>query len=105
MLLGGSVDGVSDEARALRLSAEASIDQRAGLIAVGDTSRGVLWRVSDATVAAPAAQPRATGVIVGVQLAVAVIALMLAVPTAASRRASRRWPQLLVGASTQGETR
>lgn len=105
VLLGGSVDGVSDEARALRLSAEASIDQRAGLVAVGDTSRGVLWRVSDATVAPPAAQPRATGVIVGVQLAVAVIALMLAVPTAASRRASRRWPQLLVGASTQGETR
>ena len=105
VLLGGSVDGVSDEARALRLSAEASLDQLSGLIAVGDTSRGVLWRVSDAAVAQPSAQPRAAGVIVGMQLVIVLIALLLAVPTAASRRAARRWPQLLVGSGSQGETR
>ncbi len=89
--------GVSDPARMRILSAAASLDQIAGLVAVGNTARGELWRVeAPATTTAPAA-PSAQGAIITLQLVALAIAVLLALPTAASRRASRRWPHLLVG--------
>ncbi len=79
---------------ALSLQAVASLDARAGLEAVGDTSRGKLWRVSDDVELSPR-QPLSRSdlalqrLILGVQVAVVLIALLLAFPTAASRRAAR----------------
>lgn len=100
----GADDAETDAARMRTLSASASLDQISGLVSVGDTSRGELWRVQN--VAAPAAEPEPAerGSIIGAQIAVVLIALLLALPTAASRRASRRWPHLLVGPSSREET-
>ncbi|GAA2004115.1 glycosyltransferase [Microbacterium ulmi] len=83
----------SDAARALRLQAQTSLDQRDGLDSVGDTSKGALWRVepdADPRPALSAADARRAGWIGGVQLAVAAIALLLAIPTAGTRSAARR---------------
>lgn len=92
----------SETARAFRLEAITSIDQRAGFVPVGQTDKGVLWRVTGE----PAARAELTraqadlarGITLS-QLAVVAIALLLAVPTAASRRAARQSTRV-VGART-----
>ncbi len=88
----------SDDARAVRLAAGSSIDQRDGLEAVGTTARGILWRVVDDVqprAAADASVQRTAGWIAALQLAIAGIALLLAVPTAATRREARRTPRVV----------
>jgi hypothetical protein len=96
VLLSPADEPESDEARGFRLQAVSSIDQRAGLVPVGETPKGVLWRVSDDVASRPAANPdqeRLSVLITASQLAVLAIALLLAVPTAASRRAARNSPR------------
>ena len=98
VLLAQPTGAESDDARALRLAAESSIDQRDGLEAVGTTTRGVLWRVVAAVDPRPgvaSSVPRTAGWIAALQLAIAGIALLLAVPTAATRREARRTPRVV----------
>lgn len=92
VLLAPAVEPESDAARAQRLEAQTSLDQRDGLDSVGETPRGVLWRV--ATDVAPRPEPAASVVatsrtIAVLQLIMVGAALLLALPTAASRRAAR----------------
>ncbi|KJL28392.1 glycosyltransferase [Microbacterium oxydans] len=92
VLLAQQSEGEGDKARALRTTATASIDQRAGFVHAGTTDRGVLWSV-DTEIAAPAAmtatQQGAARLAVTLQLLVVFAALLLSIPTRASRRAAR----------------
>ncbi|MBN9154236.1 MAG: glycosyltransferase [Microbacterium sp.] len=87
------VDEEDDTARALRISAETALDQRSGLDAVGDTSKGTLWRVTEKVVPrageSAETQALARGIAIA-EIAVVAAALLLAVPTGASRRRARR---------------
>ena len=68
------------------------------LDAVGETTKGTLWRVTTEVSARPAveASVHATAAIVAtVQLVVMASALLLALPTAASRREARRTPRVV----------
>ena len=83
-------------ARALRLQSATALDQRAGFVRVGETPRGVLWRME----AEPSARAglsvgqRATAqLVVTVELIVLLAALLLSIPTRASRRAARAVPR------------
>lgn len=92
VLLGRLADDESDAAREFRLSAVTALDQRAGFVRVGETDRGVLWRLDAEP--APRAEPTrieqgAGQTIVILQIVVILAALLLAVPTRASRRAAR----------------
>jgi hypothetical protein len=88
----------SDAERAMRTSAASAIDQREQVDAVGQTTKGALWRVVP-EVAPRASESAATaqvaGLIAGGQIGVVVIALLLAVPTAASRREAHRSPRVV----------
>lgn len=97
----------TDQARALRLSAESSLDQRDGLDDVGATPKGTLWRVSvDVADRASLSTAGANlGVLIAVvQVVVMVMALLLSVPTAATRRQARRTSRL-VGPRAREEER
>lgn len=92
VLLAPAAEPESDVARALRLEAQVALDQRDGLDSVGETPRGILWRVT--TDVAPRPEPSATVVatsriLTTVQLIIIGAAVLLALPTAASRRAAR----------------
>ncbi len=93
VLLAAAPDQDAEAVRALRLTAATALDQRPGLDAVGDTARGVLWRVTEEVT--PRAEPSrevadlARGIAIA-QLIVVGVCLLLAVPTAASRRSARR---------------
>jgi GT2 family glycosyltransferase len=92
------VDEGDDAARALRLTAATALDQRDGLDAVGDTSKGTLWRVTDAVTPRPSDDDAAVGAARGIAIAEIVVvgaALLLAVPTATSRRRARRTPRVV----------
>lgn len=98
----------SEAARTFRLEAVTSIDQRAGFVPVGQTDKGVLWRVTGEP-AAPAELTRQESetahAVTLSQLAVLAIALLLAVPTGASRRAARRSTRVVgvpAGTVTEG---
>jgi len=106
VLLAPAADPESDRARATRIRAVTSIDQRQQLVPVGETSRGILWRVTAGDgagdggsiadrVTLTALQGTTAGWIAGLQLTVFAIAVLLAVPTAAARRASRRQPRVV----------
>ncbi|MEJ1156474.1 glycosyltransferase [Microbacterium marmarense] len=85
-------------ARALRLSATTSLNQRDTLEGVGETAKGELWRVvADVSErAAPSEETQTMTTIVAIsQLAVVGIAVLLAIPTAATRRAARRTPRVV----------
>ena len=92
ILLAEQSTGEGDKARALRTSAIASIDQRAGFVHAGTTERGVLWRV-EAEVADPtsltSAQHGSVRIVITLQLLAVFAALLLSVPTRASRRVAR----------------
>ncbi|KQZ82088.1 glycosyl transferase [Microbacterium sp. Root166] len=88
----------SDAARTMRLSASTALDQRDNLDAVGETTKGSLWRVTTdvSERPQPSSSVRTTaGLIAAVQLAVVAAALLLALPTAASRREARRTPRVV----------
>ncbi|TDL44237.1 glycosyltransferase [Microbacterium oleivorans] len=87
----------SDLARAGRLGAQNLLNQRADLVSVGETARGVLWSVEGAIAERTvddASGPTTLRVAL-LQLGVIVIALLLAVPTRASLRAGRRHPRII----------
>lgn len=92
VLLAQLAEGEEDKARALRTTAVASIDQRAGFVHAGTTDRGVLWRLEaavDEPAALTAAEQGNARLVVGLQLLVVLAALLLSIPTRASRRAAR----------------
>lgn len=82
----------SDAARAFRVAAITALDQRAGFVKVGETEKGVLWRL-EATPADRAAlsnvQEGTATAVTTLQLIVLFAALLLAIPTRSSRRAAR----------------
>ncbi|GAA4187917.1 hypothetical protein GCM10022219_01340 [Microbacterium oryzae] len=85
-------------ARALRLAATTAIDQRGGLVRVGETPRGVLWSVdAERSPRAPlSADDQATARAIALaQLIAVAVALLLAVPTPISHRAARRKPRVI----------
>jgi hypothetical protein len=88
----------SDAARAFRLAAATALDQRDDLDSVGETAKGVLWRVTQPT--APRAQASASvheiaRGIAFAQFAAIAVALLLAIPTTASRREARRTSRIV----------
>lgn len=88
----------SDTARTMRLSATTSLDQRDTLDAVGETTKGSLWRVTTEVSPRPgaAASVHTTAALIGgAQLAALAAALLLALPTAASRREARSTPRVV----------
>ena len=96
VLLQAGTDKETSAERSLRLQSATALDQRAGFVRVGETARGVLWRMD----AEPAARAglgvgqRATAQLVGtVELIVLLAALLLSIPTRASRRAARAVPR------------
>jgi GT2 family glycosyltransferase len=88
----------TDAARTRRLDAITAIDQRAGFVRVGETAKGVLWRLDADPQARPAPAPheQATARWIATAQALALlVALLLAVPTSASRREARRMPRVV----------
>ncbi|WP_295011484.1 glycosyl transferase [uncultured Microbacterium sp.] len=84
--------------RALRLQAGTALDQRAGFVRVGETPRGVLWRMErqpDARPGVGAAQHATAQLVVTVEVIVLLAALLLSIPTRASRRAARAVPRAI----------
>ncbi|MGO1854639.1 MAG: glycosyltransferase, partial [Microbacteriaceae bacterium] len=82
----------SAAARAFRVEAITALDQRSGFVKVGETDKGVLWRLETE----PAERADLTrgeagtsSTITTIQLIVLMAALLLAIPTRASRRAAR----------------
>jgi len=93
VLLAPAAQPESEGARAFRLSAGTALDQRDGLDAVGETDKGVLWRVTqevEPRATAPASARDLARSIAFLQITAVVVALLLAIPTAASRREARR---------------
>ncbi len=98
VLVAPAIAPESDAARAIRLSATTSLDQRDTLDAVGETTTGSLWRVTTEVADRPgvAASVHATAALIAtVQFAVLAAALLLALPTAASRREARQTPRVV----------
>ncbi|GAA1841658.1 glycosyltransferase [Microbacterium koreense] len=98
VLLEQAAEPVSGAARSFGLTAEAAIDQRDGLEPVGETARGILWRINGEVSARAAAAPSAqhmSGLISAAQIGVTLIALLLAVPTSTSRLEARRIPRVV----------
>ncbi|MFT4230593.1 MAG: glycosyl transferase, partial [Microbacterium sp.] len=96
VLLAPAAEPESERARATRIKAVTAIDQREQLVAVGETSSGLLWRAvatPEARAGLSAGQRSTAGWIAASQIAVFVIAVLLAVPTSGSRRAARTSPR------------
>lgn len=96
VLVESAADKETSAARSLRLQAGTALDQRTGFVRVGETPRGVLWRME----AAPAARQgltagqRATAqLVVAIEIIVLLAALLLSIPTRSSRRAARAVPR------------
>ncbi|MGY1550994.1 glycosyltransferase [Microbacterium sp. A588] len=82
----------SATARAFRISAVTALDQRAGFVKVGETDKGVLWRLDSVTAERPgltASEARTMQAVTILQLVVFLGAVLLSIPTRASRRAAR----------------
>ncbi|MBS1906834.1 MAG: glycosyl transferase [Actinobacteria bacterium] len=96
VLVQAASDKETSAERSLRLRSATALDQRAGFVRVGETPRGVLWRVEadPAPRAGLSAAQRATAqLVVTVELIVLIAALLLSIPTRASRRAARAVPR------------
>lgn len=95
VLLRGAAD--TPAARATSAMAGSAMDQRQGLDRVGDTGRGVLWRISGEVTARET--DRATSALAstlgGAQILVVLASLMLALPTRAERTRARRKPRVV----------
>lgn len=98
------------EQRVMALTAQASMDQRAGFARVGETPRGVLWSVEDdpSPRTGMNAAETTTAWVVGISQGIALlVALLLAIPTRRTRDEARQKPRL-IGAPTdsrEGRTR
>ncbi|MCD1268978.1 glycosyl transferase [Microbacterium sp. MEC084] len=98
VLLEAGAGPETDASRTRRLEAITAIDQRAGFVRVGETAKGVLWRLEADPQPRPALddRERATARLAATtQLAAMLVALLLAVPTFASRREARRTPRVV----------
>lgn len=98
VLLAPVAGDTQDVTRALRLASVTALDQRASLDAVGETTKGSLWRVAGEVgdrADSSASVRSATHLVMLTQLIVIAAALLLSVPTAASRRAMRRIPRTI----------
>ncbi|WP_309069533.1 glycosyl transferase, partial [Microbacterium sp.] len=95
---GASGTAESDAARMRRLDAITAIDQRAGFVRVGETAKGVLWRLDADPLPRPGLDEQAQTTarwIATAQGVALLVALLLAVPTFASRREARRVPRVV----------
>ncbi|WP_292832218.1 glycosyltransferase [Microbacterium sp.] len=98
VMLGDDGSADSDDARELRIQAITSLDQRDDLEKVGETAKGLLWRVSAGVAerTAPSAVQQAdAGRTAALQLGIVAVALLLAVPTRRSLTDARRWPRVI----------
>lgn len=98
VLLSQEGENETDAAREQRLGAVTALDRRAGFVRVGETSKGVLWRLEaePAPRAGLTASEQATArLVTGITLLVLLAALLLAIPTRASRRAARGRPRIV----------
>ncbi|MDY0909017.1 glycosyltransferase [Microbacterium sp. CFBP9034] len=98
VLVAAALPPESDAARAMRLSAITSLNQRETLDAVGETTKGSLWRITTEVASRPAVpgSVHATAaVIAALQFATLGAALLLALPTTTSRREARRIPRVV----------
>ncbi|GAA3653053.1 glycosyltransferase [Microbacterium marinilacus] len=98
VLLESTADAETDASRTRRLEAITAIDQRAGFVRVGETAKGVLWRLDadpEPRAELTAAERATVQGIAMSQLGALLVALLLAVPTAASRREVRRTPRVV----------
>lgn len=98
VLLGAPRPGESDAERTRRLDAITAIDQRSGFVRVGETAKGVLWRLDADPQPRPAPDAREQATarwIASAQGLALLIAVLLAVPTSASRREARRQPRVV----------
>lgn len=85
----------SDVAAAAGRAAASALDLRDALENVGDTGKGVLWRV---TADVDAREPAAPGAgWIALQGGAVLLALVLAIPTATTARAARRSPRVIGG--------
>ena len=86
------------EQRVMTLTAHASMDQRAGFVRVGETPRGVLWRV-DGDISErdglTGGEATTAWLISAGQIAAGTIALLLAIPTARTREFTRMEPRIV----------
>ncbi|WP_431802324.1 glycosyltransferase [Microbacterium sp. bgisy203] len=85
----------TDAARAVRLEAATSLDQRADLEIVGDTAKGRLWRVTGDVTPRASADGADAWRIALVQIGVVLAALLLAIPTRRSLEEARRRPRVV----------
>lgn len=91
-------DGASDAAHAMGLEAVTAIDQREGFGRVGQTARGMLWRLDDdpgERRGLSTAEGATASTVLLAQGIALLAAILLAVPTAATRRAARGTPRVL----------
>ncbi|MBO3662040.1 glycosyltransferase [Microbacterium stercoris] len=100
VLLTATTDGPAetDAARTRRLDAITAVDQRPGFVRVGETAKGVLWRLDADPAPRPALDDRQQATarwILTTQAVALLVALLLAVPTFASRRDARRMPRVV----------
>ncbi|MGO1848233.1 glycosyltransferase [Microbacterium sp.] len=89
---------LSDAARSTSLEAVTAIDQRDGFARVGQTARGMLWRLDadpEARQGLTTAERATAGGVLTAQAAILLAAILLSVPTGASRRAARGMPTVL----------
>jgi len=89
--------GESDAARSLRIAAATSLDQRGDLEKVGETAKGMLWRIAgDVAERAPSDDENSAALrVAGLQIGVVLIALLLALPTRRSLAVARRRPRVV----------
>ncbi len=85
----------TDAARALRLEAETSLDQRPDLEIVGDTTRGKLWRITTDVTARPVADAGQAWRVAILQGGIILAALLLALPTRGSLAQARLLPRVV----------
>jgi len=98
-------DASASAQRVVALTAQASMDQRAGFVRVGETPHGVLWSVVDEPAARGGmdAGETTTAWFTGIaQGLVLVVALLLAIPTRRTRDQARQKPRLI---GVQNESR
>ncbi|MFT3798460.1 glycosyltransferase [Microbacterium sp.] len=95
VLLGTTAGGDSDAARAIRIEAETSLDQRDDLEIVGDTGKGKLWRIAVPVTPRDTSATSQAARVAALQWGVVVVALLLALPTRRSLARSRRMPRVV----------
>lgn len=98
VLLREGVGAQNSDQRVMTLTAQASMDQRAGFVRVGETQRGVLWRVDGELTergGLTGADTSTAWAVGAVQIAVIVAALLLAISTRRTRDEARLVPRAI----------